>query len=265
MKLLTGYLSTLDVLGFSELLYRDGYANQLKSYLESIKEVVNKTGVEAVLFSDSVVLTSTDDSDEAFQRLIRTCSAAFYSLIQCGMPVRGAVAFGHYRREVIGKSVFLAGRPIIEAYRRERAQKWVGMLLCPSVLQAQSSINTLDDYHQSGLRADEADSPELEVPLRLSLAKVPYQDPGTAPILELTGYAIVPMEFDDTLRTAARSIRRVLGSLEQLQLKASDPGAQAKYFASIRWLRSIEVQYDKVIAALGLGKKSKGTTSSARE
>src|SRR5688572_15861488 len=136
MKLVTGDLATLDVLGFAELLYRDGYSQKLKAYLDTIDQIVRPASVnaECVLFSDSIVLTSAGDDDKAFRGLVKACAAAFHALIMDELPVRGALAFGRFWRHTSEGSVFLAGRPIVEAYRRERAQKWVGITLCPSIL-----------------------------------------------------------------------------------------------------------------------------------
>jgi hypothetical protein len=268
MKLLTGYLATLDVLGFSELLYRDGYAQQLRQYLDCVNSVVSPTDIEAVLFSDSVVLTSPGETSDAFRLLVVTSSAVFHGLLRCGMPVRGAVAFGHYRREAKSGSVFLAGRPIVEAYRRERAQKWIGTLLCPSVLHKQSQLLTvadvLTDSRFGVSNAGEYDSSVLDVPLRLAHATVPFEhSPGG--LGELSGYAIVPLGAEDNARTASRSIGRTLSSLDDLRLKASEPHSQAKYGASIKWLKDVRRQFDDLAEELdkkGAATAGKSTGSS---
>jgi len=261
MRQLTGYLATLDVLGFAELLYRDGYSNQLRQYLDCVNAVVRPSHVKAecVVFSDSVVLTSPGDTDEAFAGLIKTCSAAFYALATCEIPVRGAIAFGRYWRESSSGSVFLAGRPIVEAYRRERAQKWVGIMLCPSVLHKQTNLSTDTYIPDEEATSDDSEKGSLDLAIRLQPATVPYHDPGTPEIGKLSGYAVVPLEEDDDdFRSASRAIRHVRRSFEDLRLKASQPSAQAKYGASLRWLETVERRFDDAaVQARRLAKKER--------
>src|SRR5579864_2281965 len=110
MKRLKGYLATLDVLGFSELLNRDGYAAELQTYLDCVNEVIRPGTVdtECVVFSDSIVLTSPGDDDAGFEKLILTCSDVFRALLVNDIAIRGAVAYGSYWREAPRGSIFLA-------------------------------------------------------------------------------------------------------------------------------------------------------------
>src|SRR5207247_445135 len=114
----------LDVLGFAELLYRDGYSQQLKLYMDTINEVIRPTHVkvECVVFSDSIVLTASGDTERAFRGLIKACSAAFHELVMCDMPVRGAVAFGATggKRPQVASSllVALSSRHIVSSEHR---------------------------------------------------------------------------------------------------------------------------------------------------
>lgn len=247
MKAFTGYVATLDVLGFSELLYREGYAQKLKLYLDTINEVIRPAHVkvECVVFSDSIVLTSTGNTDESFRGLITACSATFHELLQCAMPVRGAVAFGRYWRETSGASVFLAGRPIVEAYRCERAQKWVGVILCPSVLHEQGNLSGMVEL--SSLTEDDSD--DYELAMRVQPATVPFQEPGFA-MGELSAYAIVPLDAEDSPRRAHRSVHKVRGHLQDLRLKAPDPAAQSKYTASLAWLEIVEGSLEELSKTL---------------
>lgn len=251
MKQLKGYLATLDVLGFSEMLQRDGYSQQLKNYLTCVNDVIRPANVraECVVFSDSIVLTSPGDDDEAFKNLIKTCSAAFRALLKNEIPVRGAIAFGRYWREAESGSVFLAGRPIVEAYRCERASDWVGILLCSSVLLQQPDIDDDGawiyelDPKEASLTTEDLESAISDLTLRLQPATVPYLDSDTRTIGELSGYALVPLDAEDDLQTAHRSVTSAIRSLETLRLRASQPRAQAKYRASLRWLEEVHKRF----------------------
>jgi hypothetical protein len=247
MKGITGYVATLDVLGFAELLYRERYAQRLRVYLATINEVIRPAHVkiECVVFSDSIVLTSSGQTEESFRGLITACSATFHELVMCDMPVRGAIAFGRYWRETSGGSVFLAGRPIVEAYRCERAQKWVGVILCSSVLHQQDNLGLANSLT---LLSDGAlDPPQQDLAVRLQPATVPFQEPG-GPHGQLSAYAIVPLAANDKVRGAHRSISRTRSHLEYLRLKAPYPAAQEKYTASLNWLEEIESRLREMMA-----------------
>lgn len=254
MRQLKGYVATLDVLGFADLLQRDGYSHELKNYLTCVNEVIRpaKGKAECVVFSDSIVLTSPeepdsdDDGEDVFADMIRTCSAAFRALLKNGIPVRGAVAFGRYWREARQGSVFLAGRPIVEAYQCERSSNWVGILLCPSVIHKQSNLGQRtylpEASDKEGL--EELTATQLEeyidtLALRLQPATVPFLDSETRTIGELSGYAVVPLELDDTSATAAKTVSSARVALRDLRLKAPQPRAQSKYVASLTWLDGI--------------------------
>jgi hypothetical protein len=243
MKAFTGYVATLDVLGFAELLYREGYSQKLSTYLETINEVIRPVHVkvECVIFSDSIVLTSSGDTDDSFNGLITACSATFYELVMCEMPVRGAIAYGRYWRETAGDSVFLAGRPIVEAYRAERSQNWVGIILCSSVLHQRDGLARATDVSPTV----DPDEEDYGVALRLQPASVPFQD-GAGPAGELSAYAIVPLRADDSPRRADRSIRRVSKKLHDLRLKAPEPRAQSKYGATLKWLQEVEGRLEEL-------------------
>ena len=249
MKRIKGFVATLDVLGFSELLQRESYSEQLKSYLDCVNDVIRPANVKAecVVFSDSIVLTSPGNDDAAFETVIRTCSAAFRALLKNEIPVRGAIAFGSYYREARAGSVFLAGRPIVEAYRCERSSDWVGILLCPSVIHQQSGlggstwipdVEELSSFEDLG--TEEFDEAFTAVALRLQSATVPFLDSETRAVGELSGYAIVPAEADDTIETIPRTVASARRSLDDLRLKAPRPRAQAKYKTSLSWLDDIQ-------------------------
>ena len=263
MKQLKGYVATLDVLGFSDLLQRDGYAQQLQNYMTCVNDVIRPaTGrAKCVVFSDSIVLTSPEgsgkeDGDEVFDDMIRTCSAAFRALLKNGIPVRGAVAFGRYWREARQGSVFLAGRPIVEAYRCERSSNWVGILLCESVLHEQQHIDSrtwLPDLSEEdaveGLTEAELEESVHPVALRLRPATVPFLDSETRTVGELSGYGVVPLELNDTTATASRTVASARVALRDLRLKAPQPRAQSKYVASLGWLEGVLKQLTQLSSA----------------
>ena len=255
MKIINGYLGTLDVLGFSELLYRDGYARKLSTYIDTINDVIpsSSDGPRCVVFSDSVVITAPGEDDEAFDSVVSVTSAVFYALLMVGIPVRGAIAFGKYHRQATRGSLFLAGRPIVEAYRQERSSKWVGTMLCPSAIRQYQG-----DLENATQLPDETDV-EVEFAANGSFDDSAFQlamrlQPATAPFSDSTdqgpmvGYGVVPIKAgDDDFALARGSLRRSIKTLQKLQIEASQPAAQAKYHSTKTWLREIEKAFSTVV------------------
>jgi hypothetical protein len=73
-----GFAALLEVLGFSSLVSGDGRGGRLQEYLLYLQAALGAdTGrpeVDFVVFSDSIVLTTRDDSDHALQNLMLRCS-----------------------------------------------------------------------------------------------------------------------------------------------------------------------------------------------
>jgi hypothetical protein len=249
VKQISGYVATLDVLGFSDMLQRDGYEQELRNYITCINDVIRPASVntECVVFSDSIVLTSPGTDEDAFRNVVHAGSAAFSALLKNRIPVRGAVAFGKYWREAQKKNVFLAGRPIVEAYRCEQSSNWVGILLCPSVLHQRPGLAGLpwlpepDEVAEEldGLGVAQIDEIFDSLSLRVQQATIPFLDSDSRSLAELSGYALVPMGLDDNLATANRTVNQAWSALEDLRLKAPQPRAQAKYQVSLKWLAEI--------------------------
>jgi hypothetical protein len=243
MKRMEGFVATLDVLGFGEILYRSHYQRVLQNYLDTINKVISgRTSSECVVFSDSIVLTSPThlDGPNGFEALIITCSAVFRALLVAGFPVRGAIAYGSYWRETSHGSVFLAGRPIVEAYEREKAQKWVGILVCPSVLHQISDLKELTWIPKKP--EEEELWTSRETSLRLQPAEaVPFQEAAAGQTL--SGYGVVPLRPEDDIHSAHRYLGNVISKLRTLRLQASHPSAQAKYGATVKWLEAINARF----------------------
>src|ERR1051325_8865090 len=133
-----GYVALLDVLGFSALIHGDR-DKRLQRYLETLQSAFegpdDGATVEYVVFSDSIIVTTENDSEASFVALLRRCSKVFYALLENEFPLRGAISHGDFvRRETKGRGVFVAGKPIVDAYRFEKAQNWVGILIAPTAL-----------------------------------------------------------------------------------------------------------------------------------
>ena len=72
------FVALLDVLGFASLVAADRDGERLNAYLQCIERSLGTTtpssAVRYVVFSDSIVLTTNDDTEESLLSLIWSCS-----------------------------------------------------------------------------------------------------------------------------------------------------------------------------------------------
>jgi hypothetical protein len=258
----TGYVAFLDVLGFSALVASDVKGQRLGEYLGCLETALRSDGsegeVEAVVFSDSIVLTTRGDSESSLQALLKRTSQLFGLLLKKEIPIRGAISHGSFLRAEIASGVFVAGKALVDAYRFEQAQDWVGIMLAPS---ARTQIRDLDsrcklevnafstDYaKQLQQRADWAAFVQdcFEIPFH---STVPLED-----YKAYNGFAVVPTSGDSKPSAVRDSVSSSLQVLNWLKSVAPDPAAQAKYQRTITWLYAVSnawqllAVYDKKIA-----------------
>jgi hypothetical protein len=171
-----------------------------------------------------------------------------FKLIQARIPVRGAIAFGPFFRQTLdtaqgdaGKSVFLAGRPIIEAYEYEGRQDWVGTILAPTALEAARSadlphccVSSLNDEQRQDLAKHMAWKAYLQ-----RCQQVPFHVEGSFTPEPHDGLAVVP-GGDPSLRKMHEQLQQVIEAMQWLKLLAPTPREQRKYVATLGWLGSLE-------------------------
>ena len=241
-----GFVALLDVLGFRDLISRADVSNELDRYVQSIASVVDRPAeggrLHYVLFSDSVVLYSEDDSAAAFSSMVVACSQIVRALLHEQVAVRGAIAFGSFIRSTgAGAGVIVAGRPIVEAFEYEHAQDWLGVMLCPSVVRHNPDVGQ-QCAPPPRVQGEAADAWLSRMRLSLHLQAwggIPFHanDPHAPRALE--GFAIVPMA--DTVTTAAEAVADLddtIRRVAQLKLLAPDPTAQRKYTETLAFYQS---------------------------
>src|ERR1017187_4451730 len=134
------YIALLDVLGFSALVASDRDGVRLGEYLDALTLAVtgheSSATIEYLAFSDTVILTSPDATDEAFNSLVVACARCMNLLLKKQVAVRGAIARGHVLVKKAGNNTFVAGSAVVDAYRYEQLQDWVGIMLAPSARAA---------------------------------------------------------------------------------------------------------------------------------
>lgn len=243
-----GYAAFLDIMGFSTIVSGERHLERIDSYLKILKDSLgskdDRSQINYVVFSDSIVVTTADDDDASLQALLERCSSLFGGLLANEIPVRGAIGHGTYVRETMHSGTFVAGRAIIEAYQFEGRQDWVGIMLAPSVIQ---KISNLADRCRFRLPT----SPDLLSELTDRLPWAAYmqycdQIPFHGEPLEMTnyqGFAIVPSNGDRDFASLSESLSLSLASLARLKMLAPSPQTQLKYQRCINWLSSVQANW----------------------
>jgi hypothetical protein len=243
-----GYTAFLDVMGFSAMIAGERYAEGITDYLNALKSnlYVDDTNIEYVVFSDSIVITTANETDDSLQKIARACSSVFGALLTREIPVRGAIAHGSYVREKTNSGTFVAGRAIIDAYNFEKIQDWVGVMLCPSVRQ---KVKDLEDRcklidpvgkSQEGLEKIVAKAPWSA--FIQPCDKIPFHTEPT----DYSGFAIVPTDGQIDPTRVRNSLKASVGCLERLKTIAPDPKAQRKYDNTLKWIKPIREKWHQL-------------------
>jgi hypothetical protein len=230
--------------GFSALLSGDDHADRVNNYLICLREILEDKGgmpqIEYVVFSDSIVIATTDNTEASFQGLLKRCSTVFGALLAREIPVRGAVAHGTYVSEKTDSGRFVAGRAIIDAYQFEGEQDWVGIMLSPSVIRQFPDLGKrclLNDPHTDALLS--------ELTNRLPWAAF-VQPCGQIPFHggpDYHGFAIVPSNGGLDVAELRDSLLRSVASLQRLKSLAPSPQTQLKHQRTMNWLSQIQMQW----------------------
>jgi hypothetical protein len=134
------------VLGFTRLVDERGLPWIERQYYQLVRQMrlLFQWEYKAVLFSDTALVWSPPFPDEplaspwdALRRekasgMLGFTSALFLMALRLDLPMRGAVAYGPCVM-IPARQTFI-GQPIVDAYRAEQAQDWVGLALHPSAL-----------------------------------------------------------------------------------------------------------------------------------
>jgi hypothetical protein len=251
----TGFVALLDVLGFRNLISGPSSAADLARYLtvvtnvsEEISRATART-VRFVLFSDSIIVTAAvngEDGAASLRLILRACSRLVGVLLEHEIPVRGAISHGTFIRQATDNGVFVAGRPIVEAYEFEQRQKWVGVMLTPSVLVAQPKLAGWCALPRASSTIDKFRARLPWIALVRRYKTIPCDDGP------YDGFAVVPtpqpaeaMEVDAYLKTCERKV-------DILKRLAGTHAAQQKYVETDKWLSTLRADWKSVSGKPGL-------------
>ena len=147
-------VAVCDILGFSNLVKSvsldvvvDRHLGQLRKALwhsihkgdfpeknPSLEEIRNEASLGLAWFSDTILIYTFNDSDEAFRELLVCLSwLIFETMLGGGTRIRCGVSYGEIYIDT--ENSFYIGKPIIEAYQLQQEQAWSGGALTPKAVE----------------------------------------------------------------------------------------------------------------------------------
>jgi hypothetical protein len=236
------YVALLDVLGFASIVSGDRQGERLTQYLNALQAAVVQdpavSPLEYVVFSDSIVLTTVDESEASFRDLVVACARSFNLLLKQEMALRGAIALGSVLVEKTPGGTFVAGSAVVEAYTYEKSQDWVGIMLAPSAVRANPDL-------AERCNIGEASRPEDRVALLARLPwpaclhvchRIPFHSSNAFESSSFDGFAILPTNRTGDPEGIRDDLTWSLAQLLWLKALAPDPRAQQKYRESHEWI-----------------------------
>lgn len=254
-----GYVALLDVLGFSAMVARDTDGKQVADYLRALEEAFPSQGrssaVDYVVFSDSIILTTRDETVDSLNALVMGCSSLFGRLLDREISLRGAITHGPYIREKTESGIFVAGSAIIEAHEFERRQDWVGIMLTPSVLRHQPKLKEWAHTDQSEAYRDPNRCAELlkriDWAAFLFNIEIPFKPQSASSPPMYGGTAIVPTHGQPEPNALLNSLNKSRERLLWLKSLAPTPDAQKKYDQTIHLMGLVRRIWKTVINTTG--------------
>lgn len=169
------FVAFLDIMGFKERLQRDG-DDKVKKMLESLLPTIdyietmteyastNTAGpaIKHIIFSDSIIVISSDKSQQAFNWIIFDTKLIIYNAIIQRIPIKGAIAFGVQTADFVRSLHF--GQPLIDAFDLQNQLQLYGIVLHHT---CERYLNDPDFIKKSGVkRLSDIDITNYLVPMK---------------------------------------------------------------------------------------------------
>jgi len=141
------FVAYMDIMGFRDMIFRDTH-QQVLEVMEQFRLPIRKlkkeakerltgrlhgwdtfqnTVVRPVIFSDSVLLISSDDSIGAVKNLIWQVKSVISHALINDVPIKGALAYGEQTAD-FSKSLYF-GKPLIDAWELQNELVIYGVIL----------------------------------------------------------------------------------------------------------------------------------------
>ena len=134
------YLLFLDILGFSEMVEKkssDETYRVLNDVLAEFNRWEKANGdFRTIYFSDTIIFYQYPEGygDWAFLDVYAIGAMILSALLARGIPARGAISFGQFevRLDDAAKHQMYFGAALVEAYRAEQRENWIGITILES-------------------------------------------------------------------------------------------------------------------------------------
>jgi hypothetical protein len=147
-------IAVCDILGFTELVRKHSLAEVVDDALgwfrkalthsilqgdfptepPSIRDLDAHARIGVAWFSDTILLYTKEDSDDAVRELVNAVAWLLFETIVTGaMRIRGGIAYGE--AHIDAENSLFVGGPIIDAYLLEKDQEWSGAALTPAAVE----------------------------------------------------------------------------------------------------------------------------------
>lgn len=132
------YLLFLDILGFSQLVEAKSTKKIYSVIAKSLKaferwEELNEQ-FKTIYFSDTFIFYQEPKGygSWAFLDVYAIGGMILSALLARGIPARGAISFGEFEVNLAGRHQVYFGKALIDAYKSEQREKWIGITILPS-------------------------------------------------------------------------------------------------------------------------------------
>lgn len=143
------YLLFLDILGFSELVE----TKSVEEIYAVIDDALNAFGrweelnglFKTIYFSDTFIFYQEPKGygNWAFLDVYAIGGMVLSALLAKGIPARGAISFGEFevKLDATGRHQVYFGKALIEAYKAEQREAWIGIIILPSAWRPYDNHN----------------------------------------------------------------------------------------------------------------------------
>jgi hypothetical protein len=142
------FVAFLDIMGFKDMVLRSRHKtvkDKLESFYSIIESIdqdfqnaqesqktnlhtfVGKSTVKPVIFSDSIILVSSDGGISSAATIALTIWRIFLKALENALPIKGAIAFGRFTAPKDKPLYF--GKPLIDAYELQKDLYLYGVVL----------------------------------------------------------------------------------------------------------------------------------------
>lgn len=174
---LTGgrYLLFLDLLGFTDLVTHTSTKEIIQTINDALQPFLEweklNTYFKTIYFSDTFLFYQEPKGyhRRCFLDVYALAAMITSSLLAKGIPSRGAITFGEFEVEFdnSGRHQLYCGKALIEAYKAERKENWIGVTIQPSAWKPfeDSNQGTIKKFETEGVWRTRSDGVLLLNPL----------------------------------------------------------------------------------------------------